>query len=68
MTTTKLDISGMSCDGCVRSLNIALNNFGVKVNEIKIGFVDIKYDENTITKDSVINVIEEAGFKVENEK
>lgn len=35
MTTTKLDISGMSCDGCVRSLNIALNKFRLKLMKLK---------------------------------
>lgn len=64
MTTYELEVEGMSCEGCVKSITNALkeldSNLQISVS-LKSKSVCI---QTTSEKQSIVNVIEDAGFSV----
>jgi len=67
MATINLNVSGMSCGGCEKSIrNALLGHDGV--NEVtashEAGTVEISFDETKIAKDALAGAIEDAGFDV----
>jgi len=71
LKTIKLKIKGMTCDGCASGIqkNVASLN-GINQNEVnyKKGQGNFTFDENIISKDSIIKEIEKSGhYKVINE-
>lgn len=65
MTNQTLQVEGMSCQHCVISIEGALKEIGAagKVN-LESNTVDVSYDKNRITIESVKEAIEEQGYDV----
>jgi len=57
-------IEGMSCNHCVMAVQKNLAKINLIQLEVKIGSVKVEFDENEITEEAIIKVIEEAGYKV----
>ena len=60
----KLHITGMTCGGCVKSVNAVLTSLtGVQqVNVSLEGFAEVQFDEHQISVAQLIEAIEDAGF------
>jgi copper chaperone len=59
-----ITISGMSCGGCVASVQKALARIGVERADVEVGSATVEYDESKVTHDTVVEAIEDAGFDV----
>ncbi|SES72879.1 heavy-metal-associated domain-containing protein [Anaerobranca gottschalkii] len=66
MVTLELKVSGMSCNHCKMSVEKALKELGVK--EVKVdlgeGKVIVTFNDALISKEAIINAVEEAGYLV----
>lgn len=67
MATIDLNVSGMSCGGCEKSIRNALLSHG-GVNEVTAshatGVVSVDFDAAQIQADQLKTAIEDAGFDV----
>ncbi len=57
-------IEGMSCQHCVKAVEIELEEIGVESFDVEVGSAKIKFEENKITDSDISKAIDEAGFKV----
>lgn len=57
-------IEGMSCQHCVKAVEIELAEIGVDSFDVEIGSAKIKFDENKMTDSDISKAIDDAGFKV----
>lgn len=58
----KFQITGMSCDHCVRSIEESVNKLaGVEQVHVIVGEADITFDEARIDKSDLIEAIRTAG-------
>lgn len=66
MKTITLNIEGMHCDGCVKSVTQVLTELdGVQSADVQLeGKANITFDENRVNVAQLIEVIEDAGFDV----
>jgi copper chaperone len=65
MKTQEFIIKGMSCGHCVMAVRKELSRLeNVKVDDIQIGKAKVEFDETKIQESTIINAIEEAGYKV----
>ena len=64
MKTITLNIEGMHCGGCVKSVTRVLTELdGVQSADVQLeGKANITFDENRINVTQLIEVIEDAGF------
>jgi uncharacterized protein HI_0292 len=64
MKTITLNIEGMHCGGCVKSLTRVLTELdGVQSADVQLeGKANITFDENRVNVAQLIEVIEDAGF------
>ena len=64
MKTITLNIKGMHCGGCVKSLTRVLTELdGVQSADVQLeGKANITFDENRVNVAQLIEVIEDAGF------
>ena len=64
MKTITLNIEGMHCGGCVKSLTQVLTELdGVQSADVQLeGKANITFDENRVNVAQLIEVIEDAGF------
>lgn len=68
MKEIKLKIEGMHCAGCSNRLEKILNNVdGVESAKVSLGekSADIKYNEEEVELNTILQEIEDAGFKGE---
>ncbi|MFD2330121.1 copper ion binding protein [Cohnella sp. GCM10020058] len=65
MKNITLQVSGMSCQHCVNSIEGALKEIGVagKV-DLQNGSVAVSFDENKISIEPIKKAIEEQGYEV----
>jgi copper chaperone len=67
MSTIKLSIEGMSCQGCADSLTRRLTN-EPGVSNFTVSFerksADVEYDATKISETGLSEVVKEAGFSV----
>ena len=72
MQKIELQISGMTCSHCVKSVANAIEELdGIATKEIKLesGVADITFDRDKITKADIINAINNTNvYKVVTEK
>ncbi len=59
-------ISGMSCNHCVKAVEIELKKLPLDSFSVEIGSAEIERDENKVSDEDINLAIEEAGFKVIN--
>lgn len=65
MEQLKLDIEGMSCGGCVRSVQAALEALpGVRLKQVSVGAAEVEFDPAKTSGESVKRAIEQRGFEV----
>lgn len=64
MKTITLNIEGMHCGGCVKSVTRVLTElYGVQSADVQLeGKANITFDENRVNVAQLIEVIEDAGF------
>ena len=64
MKTITLNIEGMHCGGCVKSVTRVLTELdGVQSADVQLeGKANINFDENRVNVAQLIEVIEDAGF------
>ena len=64
MKTITLNIEGMHCGGCVKSVTQVLTELdGVQSADVQLeGKANITFDENRVSVAQLIEVIEDAGF------
>lgn len=68
MKEIKLKIEGMHCEGCSNRLEKILNNVdGVESAKVSLKekLADIKYNEEEVELNTILQEIEDAGFKGE---
>jgi len=64
MSTTTLQIQGMSCGGCVKSATRALSSVpGITPKDVQIGSAKIEVDSAQATAAQAIAALEKAGFQ-----
>ena len=67
MKELSVDISGMSCNGCVRSVSGALKKIvGLQVKDVSVGKAVCVFDDvaNKAAADDVVNAVVALGFSV----
>ena len=64
MKTITLNMEGMHCGGCVKSVTRVLTELdGVQSADVQLeGKANITFDENRVNVAQLIEVIEDAGF------
>lgn len=63
MKNVKLQISGMSCQNCVRHVTTALKDLpGVSVDDVKIGSADVTVDDQRTSEQQVLEALRDAGY------
>ncbi|MFW9924055.1 MAG: heavy-metal-associated domain-containing protein [Candidatus Thorarchaeota archaeon] len=72
MKTEKIQykVSGMHCNGCAASIGKAVGRIeGIQKVEadFKKGLAVVEYDNKKVTKEKIIETIENLGYKVEGE-
>ncbi|MGA2450047.1 MAG: heavy metal-associated domain-containing protein [Polyangiaceae bacterium] len=61
--TITLDIGGMSCDGCVRSVRGVLSRLpGISQLEVDVGSAKLTLDDSKSSEDDVTRALDRAGF------
>ena len=68
MDNTVITIGGMSCQGCVKNITSVLNALaGVSRAEVSLeaGEAKVAFDSQRVTRDALLNAIEDAGFDAE---
>lgn len=67
MTSTVLDVKGMSCGHCEHSVKTSVGSLdgvsGVKV-ELKTGKVTVEYDPGKVNLKTIEDTIEDQGYEV----
>lgn len=63
MTRLTIDVSGMSCQHCVRAVRTALEGVsGVHVERVDIGKAEVQYDQDKTTVTEITDAIADAGY------
>lgn len=64
MRNLTMGISGMSCDGCRRTVRTALEGVpGVQVDSVTVGAASVRYDELQTTPATLMQAIRKAGYQ-----
>ena len=65
MSEITLKIEGMTCQHCVMAVKKAVETvIGVSTSDVEVGSAKVTYDENSAGKESIVNAITKAGYKV----
>lgn len=64
MKEKEFKIDGMSCQHCVKAVEVELEEIGAESFEVEIGSAIVRYNEENINENDINKAIEEAGFKV----
>jgi len=59
-------IEGMSCQHCVKAVEVELSELNLDSYKVEIGSANVHYDEDKVSYTDIANAIEEAGYKVVN--
>jgi copper chaperone len=59
-------ISGMTCNHCIKSIDEAIKQLSVEKYDVRMGSLYVEYNPEKLTKEQIVNAIEEAGYKVTN--
>lgn len=63
--TVRIDIEGMSCGHCVKTVREALANVpGVEIRDVVIGRAVVEVDETGPNNDALAAAIDDTGFVV----
>lgn len=65
MSTVTLNVKGMSCNHCVKSVEEAVKNAGANGQvDLAAGTVAVEYNEQAVTVDQIKAAIEDQGYNV----
>ncbi|PQP83756.1 copper resistance protein CopZ [Paenibacillus sp. PCH8] len=65
MSNVTLNVTGMSCNHCVKSVEEAVKNAGASGQvDLGAGTVAVEYDEQTVNVDQIKAAIEDQGYDV----
>ncbi|GJQ62418.1 MAG: copper chaperone CopZ [Melioribacteraceae bacterium] len=64
MKESDFNISGMSCQHCVKAVEKELSMLDVDYYEVEIGMAKIEYDESKVKVSDIERAISDAGFKM----
>ena len=56
------ELSGMSCDSCVRHVRRALDKLGVETKSVTIGSAEIAYDPSKVKPEQITDALGKAGY------
>ena len=63
MERVTLEVQGMSCGHCVRSVDEALKSVeGVQVEQVTIGSAIVSFDPEKVTMGTLIDAVADAGY------
>ncbi|MDP1513382.1 copper ion binding protein [Paenibacillus sp. CMAA1739] len=66
MQQTTLQVSGMSCQHCVNSIEKAVKELGGSAAvDLRSNSVTVEYDENNLSLEAIKEAIEEQGYEVD---
>jgi len=64
MTKVEIKVEGMSCNHCVKAVEVDLDELELASFEVEIGKVSATFDETIISEKRIAETIECAGYKV----
>lgn len=65
MSNITLNVTGMSCNHCVKSVEEAVKNAGASGHvDLAAGTVTVEYDEQKVNVDQIKAAIEDQGYDV----
>ncbi len=65
MSNVTLNVSGMSCNHCVKAVEEAVKNAGASGQvDLQAGTVAVEYDEQKVNVDQIKAAIEDQGYDV----
>ena len=68
MTTTTINVSGMTCGHCVKAVEDSVGKLSgvekVKVN-LELGSVEVAFQEDSVNLTEITETIEDQGFDVQ---
>ena len=65
MERVTMNIDGMSCGHCVRSVESALAELaGVTVEQVQVGQATVSYDPATVSTSRIAQAVEDEGYTV----
>ena len=67
MESVELKVEGMTCGGCVKSIQNALQSHegvGSASANLDAKLVTVEFDPSVIQRDGIVQAIEDAGFDV----
>ena len=65
MTRQTIEIGGMSCGHCVKTVRDALSQVkGVSVDDVRIGTAIVSFDEAAVAAELVTDAVRDAGYDV----
>jgi copper chaperone len=64
MESVKITIEGMTCQHCVKAVEVELSELDVNVLGVSIGSAEVRYDSLKVKSKELDEAIENAGFKV----
>ena len=58
-----LNVSGMSCNACVRHVTRALSSVqGLQIRDVEVGSARVAYDESVVHDTAIIDAVRAAGY------
>lgn len=66
MIKERINISGMSCNHCIKSVEDAIKTLPVLKFKVAMNQLDVEFEEMAITENRIVETIEEEGYKVIN--
>ena len=65
MVTKTLEIGGMTCGHCLRTVQNSLSTMdGVKLDELRIGKAVVTFDETQISAEAIADAVRDSGYTV----
>ena len=66
MISETINIAGMTCSHCIKSVDEAIKMLPVDKYEVKLGSLYIEYNPEKIERNEIINAISVSGYDVVN--
>jgi copper chaperone len=64
MESVKIIIEGMTCQHCVKAVEVELSELDVNILGVRVGSAELRYDTNHIKAEEIDEAIKNAGFTV----
>lgn len=66
MISETINIAGMTCSHCIKSVDEAIKMLPVDKYEVKLGSLYVEYNPDKIERNEIINAISESGYDLIN--